>query len=177
MDRHSDVSEHVLHYLHANGITDVTGHWKYMGRTYNIGGSASTSASIDTVSEEDIGCAAAVLPKRARFTACSPAEDITMGTGGPTLAGVDYSVINSMSRFYLLARCIRERNRLDLNTTSERYEHCPTLTASEAVQILSGARSPWQLGAVWDYKSLEEHVLPGIAEAEPASRNRPLSTM
>lgn len=130
-----------------------------------------------TAAVEHMACPAGVLPKRARFTACSPAEDGTLDQPGPRVGGVGYSVIKSMSRFYMLVRYVRERNRLDLNATSDRHEDCPSIATSDSVQMVGGARSPWELGGVWDYNTLEQHVLTGVTEGDPDSRNGVLCTM
>ena len=108
MELELDISEHLGHYWGATGNSSVNGECKCKKRAYGIGGSTSTSGRSgdrDITLGADMGCADRVLPKRARFTARDSVEDISSGVGRARVGEVDYSVIKSMSRFYMLVRC------------------------------------------------------------------------
>ncbi|KAG0548589.1 hypothetical protein BDA96_01G179200 [Sorghum bicolor] len=163
-----DVSEHLIRYLHGAGMT------------YTNISSASTSqaaGSVAAVPLHDMESATEVIPKRPRFTACSPAEDITFHRCVPSVGGVDYSVIKSMSRFYMLLQYIRQHHSLDLNATSDGYDKCPPVTTPEGIRVVSGARSPWELGGIWNYNTLEQQELTAVTEADASSSNMALCSM
>jgi hypothetical protein len=93
--------------------------------------------------------AAEIFTKRARLTEFEPREMVTFDLPRSSICEVDYTVIKSMSRFYMLLRYLRERNHFDLNTTTNNYEDCPHFCNCEEEPRRCFAKTPWQLGDDW----------------------------
>lgn len=140
-------------------------------RTYGIGSRTSDSDNLCNMAiraSGGMGSADREAAKRPRLISCiSPAE----------VGGVDYSVIKLMAKFYMLFQCVRERNRLDLNTACTDHDQSQSDHRDEGVQVLYATRSPWELGEVWGYNSLSIHAFTASVEVFADSRNNSSCTM
>lgn len=72
-----------------------------------------------------------------------------------TSSGVEYAVIEAMSRFYLLVRRMKAHNLIDLNAVTSESDVCETMNRRSIVDTIQRARSPWDLGPTWDYRQQE----------------------
>jgi hypothetical protein len=93
------------------------------------------------------------------------------------MGGVDYSVIKAMLQFYPLVRGTKEHNRIDLNTRPSEEEDWQNEHTRVDARIVEGARSPWELGGVWDYNERTACDLSDLVDGCSISGDRPLNTM